>query len=329
MSTIAIGLDIGGANLKLADSNGIAKSQRFALWKEPQKLASILAEFVGSISKNTPIGVTMTGELCDCFRTKREGVHHIVAAAAKGMPNHELLFWSVCGKFMDATEAMMHPIDVAAANWHAQATFVAREQKTGLGLLIDMGSTTTDLIPFLDGRPIAQGLTDVSRLESQELIYQGTRRTPTFALQKHACAEFFATTNDVFVLLGELDENDQDFNTADGRSMTNAHAWERLARTIGGDRETLENKRVLNEAKAIRDLMRDRLGVAIRSIESRLETRFENVCISGSGEKLLSAFLTEIRPDLMQLSFSERFGREASEAACAFSVARLRSEGTE
>ena len=38
--------------------------------------------------------------------------------------------------------------DVASANWHATASLVAKLM--GDGLFVDMGSTTTDLIPIRD-----------------------------------------------------------------------------------------------------------------------------------------------------------------------------------
>jgi len=81
MSADAIGLDIGGANLKAATSAGGALSRPFALWKHPDRLADELAVIAAELRPTGPVAVTMTGELCDCFRTKRDGVRHILAAA--------------------------------------------------------------------------------------------------------------------------------------------------------------------------------------------------------------------------------------------------------
>jgi uncharacterized hydantoinase/oxoprolinase family protein len=46
----------------------------FSLWREPEHLAAALDELMASAPASTWLGVTMTGELCDSFRTKAEGV---------------------------------------------------------------------------------------------------------------------------------------------------------------------------------------------------------------------------------------------------------------
>ena len=53
---------------------------------------------------------------------------------------------------------------MASANWHALATFAVRYALTHGGLLIDIGSTTTDIISIERGQVIAAGLTDPDRL---------------------------------------------------------------------------------------------------------------------------------------------------------------------
>src|SRR4051812_46993371 len=88
-SSRIVGLDIGGANLKAARVDGTARHQMFALWKTPELLEKQLREMVDSLPACESLAVTMTGELCDCFATKREGVVHIVRStlnAADGKP---------------------------------------------------------------------------------------------------------------------------------------------------------------------------------------------------------------------------------------------------
>ena len=41
-----LGLDIGGANLKLADGLGYAQSIPFPLWQQPEQLPSALAQML-------------------------------------------------------------------------------------------------------------------------------------------------------------------------------------------------------------------------------------------------------------------------------------------
>ena len=75
-----LGLDIGGANLKAADGRGWAKSVSFPLWRDPHGLAGALDALVQNAPVSERLAVTMTGELCDCFSSKIEGVRHILAA---------------------------------------------------------------------------------------------------------------------------------------------------------------------------------------------------------------------------------------------------------
>src|SRR6185369_14920618 len=113
-------------------------------------------------------------------------------------------------------------------------------------LLLDIGSTTTDIIPLLDGNPCPRGRTDVERLQFGELVYTGVRRTPlctvapVIPFRDTPCpvaAELFATMLDVYLLLGDIPENAVDCHTANGRPATKSAAHDRLARMLCCDRE--------------------------------------------------------------------------------------------
>src|SRR5262249_3412029 len=74
------GLDIGGANLRAAHGSGAAGTQPFALWRDPAGLAPSLRRRTETLPAGDIWAVTMTGELCDCFETKRQGVAFILDA---------------------------------------------------------------------------------------------------------------------------------------------------------------------------------------------------------------------------------------------------------
>src|SRR5580658_4193295 len=181
MPSTILGLDIGGANLKAATSDKRAVSIPFALWKQPDNLPSALAELVAKFPDTEEFAVTMTGELCDCFETKRQGVEAIIAAVESVSQGRRVFVWSTDGGFVDKEEAKRNHMKVAAANWHALATLVGKYVPDGEAVLTDIGSTTTDVIPLLDGKPIPQGKTDRERMRSSELVYTGARRTPVCA----------------------------------------------------------------------------------------------------------------------------------------------------
>lgn len=173
MSQDAIGLDIGGANLKAATASGRALAIPFELWRHPDRLADELAGVRRQLPDPSSVGVTMTGELCDCFPTKRDGVRHILDAVETAFPGRAVGVWSTTGRFVPVVQAVENHVSVAAANWHALATLVGRWLAEGPALLLDTGSTTTDVIPILNGLPVPTGRDDPSRLGSGELVYTG------------------------------------------------------------------------------------------------------------------------------------------------------------
>jgi probable H4MPT-linked C1 transfer pathway protein len=331
MSRLAIGLDIGGANLKLATSDDQARSRPFELWKHPDRLTDELRDFVGGMPSDVPVGVTMTGELCDCFETKRDGVRHILAAVRDVFGPERARVWGTGGRFLTLDEAAPDYLTVAAANWHALATFAGRYVPTGYAVLIDVGSTTTDVIPIVNGRPTPVGLTDPARLDSFELVYLGVKRTPVCALVRYMIAnEWFATTQDVHVLLGDLPEDPTDCNSADSRPMTRRHAHARLSRMLGGDPLMIPEAETRRLAEEVRTEELGRIGTALNRagpMQGKGQRKGPDAWItSGSGEFLARAAI-EPRPG-DRISFSERLGPAVSEAACAYAVAVLMSEAS-
>ena len=149
------------------------------LWREPQRLPSVLSEAAASLGTAETMAVTMTAELADCFATKREGVASVLDAFKTAFPAIEPWVYGTDGAFRPAAEARRRPLRVAAANWMASATVVSGRFPDAL--FIDVGSTTTDIIPIVGGRVAARGKTDPARLRSGELIYTGALRTPVCA----------------------------------------------------------------------------------------------------------------------------------------------------
>ncbi len=129
------------------------------------------------------IVATMTGELADCYRTKDDGVRQITLAVVNAVGDRHGYIYRVDGHWVSPAEACDAPRLVAASNWHALASFVARWIDT-TGLIVDIGSTTADLIPIVAGRPASLGLTDPERLASGELVYTGVVRSPLCAIVK-------------------------------------------------------------------------------------------------------------------------------------------------
>jgi probable H4MPT-linked C1 transfer pathway protein len=310
-----LGLDIGGANLKAATLEPRAISVPFPLWKHPEKLPAALAELVARFPEADELAVAMTGELCDCYETKREGVNAILDAVEYVQKPARV--WSTSGCFLSIAEARAKHLDVAAANWHALARLAGRFSPHGSALLVDTGSTTTDIIPLIDGKPAATGRTDWERLLSGELVYRGVGRTAIHAvLNEGVCAELFATTQDAFVVLGLVPEDATNVDTADGRPLTRDKSLARLARMLGGDVETHPEAALVAFAGRVLERLLDDIGRSVRNHKADM------VIASGAGEFLVRLVLA--KEGLTRfLSLNTALGPTISACAPAYALAAL------
>ena len=148
----AAGIDIGGANLKGARDDGLVATRSFPLWRERDGLARALEELLASLQPFDRLAVTMTGELCDCYAGKEEGVLHILASVEKAAGTVPSV-WLIGGGLSSIEMARSEPLRAAAANWHALATWAASLEGNGDALLVDVGSTTTDIIRLAAAAP--------------------------------------------------------------------------------------------------------------------------------------------------------------------------------
>jgi probable H4MPT-linked C1 transfer pathway protein len=331
---IALGLDIGGANLKAADSSGNALSEAFEIWRAPGELATRLRELIARFPAAGRLAVTMTAELADCFATKTEGVGFIVGAVREAAAVIPAAIWSTAGEFVSCDSAVARPMAVAAANWHALATWAGRFAPHGRALLTDIGSTTSDIIPLENGRPVARGLTDLERLLNHELVYAGIRRTPLCALASAVpvrgrlcpvAAEFFSTALDIYLLLGLIPEDSADVQTADGRPATIARAHDRISRMVCCDREEIDLDEARSIASHFAEAQQKRLSSAIGNVIGREAGPLDTVILSGSGELLARKIVAEnpwTRGSRV-VRLSETLSGAIAEAACAHAVAML------
>lgn len=351
MSTTILGLDIGGANLKAATADKQAISTPFALWRQRDRLPQALASLVAQFPDAEELAVTMTGELCDCYGTKREGVHEIIAAVRSVSGGRRIRVWSTDGAFLDSEKANLHHMKVASANWHALATLAGQYAPRGRAILLDIGSTTTDIIPILDGVPVPRGKTDEERLESRELLYTGVRRTPLCAiLGFRGAAELFATMLDVYLTLGMIADDESDCDTADGRPATRAHARARLCRMYCGDVETVPEARTEQLTLSMKEAQTGRIRRCVETVQAELQCQPSNAeagpfridggqwvkrgkdqkpikhIISGIGEFLAREIMPFLYPTEDPVSLSDQLGPEVSACAPAYAVAVLAAQ---
>ena len=245
MTTI-IGWDIGGAHLKAALwRDGRIEAVRqipCTLWLGIHHLSDAWRSIAALFGAPGSHAVTMTGELAEIFSSRQEGVAAICRTVAALAGEADVRFYAGPRGFVREPDAVQGWQNVASANWHASATLVGRHWPEAL--FIDIGSTTTDIIPIANGIPKPRGYTDAERLETGELVYTGVMRTSLMALAGEApfegrwqrgMAEKFATTADIYRLTGELASDDDSYPASDGRTKSAEDCRARIARMLGRD----------------------------------------------------------------------------------------------
>jgi (4-(4-[2-(gamma-L-glutamylamino)ethyl]phenoxymethyl)furan-2-yl)methanamine synthase len=281
-----IGWDIGGVHTKAAALNyqgGQATdvqsaSHFFEIWRDKEALSNVLRQVAAELgaTQTTAMAVTMTAELSDAFRSKREGVLFVLDKVASVFAQNPIYTLDLCGHFVPLDEACQHPLDFAAANWLAGALLVAQYHRDGLWL--DVGSTTTDIIPLRAGQVVARGRTDTDRLRSGELVYTGVVRTNPCAIAARVpvrgemcrvSSEYFSITGDVYLLLGQIWADDYTCPTPDGRGKSEEFARERLARLVCADGEMLSEEDILVLARYLHEQQVEQIAEAVLQVLSR------------------------------------------------------------
>jgi probable H4MPT-linked C1 transfer pathway protein len=154
-----IGWDVGGAHLKAARAeNGVitrAVQVPCPLWLGLTELDRAFHEAEAAIGRASLNAITMTGELCDAFPTREDGVLGLAAIMARLLSPGRAVFYAGRSGFVTEPEIAGRATNVASANWHASAALTGMRAREAL--FIDMGSTTTDIIPVAQGRPANLG----------------------------------------------------------------------------------------------------------------------------------------------------------------------------
>ena len=243
--TTVIGWDLGGANLKLArvDDGRVTHAAQIPcpIRQDAGKFDAALADALRLCPEDAAQAVTMTGELSDVFADRAEGVAYLVGLM-RDVSDGEALFYAGESGFLDCIRAIERSPEVASANWQASAALAA--SLVPEGLLVDVGTTTTDIVPLKAGTVAARGFSDGERLTEGELIYSGAVRTPVMAVARTVpfkgrlqgvAAERFATMADVWRLLGELPADADPYPTPDLKGKSTQESAARLARMLGRD----------------------------------------------------------------------------------------------
>lgn len=273
-----IGIDVGGANLKVVDEEGV-HIHYCPLWRE-SNLAEILAEYKGADA-----AVVMSGELADGFFNKAEGIAYIVGAVQRTFPNAR--FYGTDGRFHSSACP-----ELAAANWLASVDYLRRSYPAGM--MLDIGSTTADIVPFARFDEL-RGLTDTLRLQRGYLVYTGMLRTPVATLASSAVingkvtpfsTEYFACSGDAHYVLGNITEAEYTAATPDGKEVSREACLRRLARTVCADLEEIGEDGAVAIAQAFWDAQRTLVCSAVEKAAADAQTR--EILVGGIGSPVFA-----------------------------------------
>lgn len=316
-----IGLDIGGANTKLASSDGtLVELHYLPLWKNT-RLPEVLKEIAQRL-KPEKVAVVMTGELADCFEDKEQGISFIKETVDSAFGSEKVSYINSQGRFQNEADSLR---ELAAANWAASASLIGEE--IGDCLFVDVGSTTSDIISIVSGEHRA-GLTDFERLLRSELVYAGVLRTNLAALlekvklEKGICrtsSELFATTADAYLILGEIDEGMYTCETADGAGRSKTDAMRRIARLVCADLSEVGEHEIYEIAAQVKEKQVSTLTEAIFEVAER--NGLKKVAAAGLGEFLISEAAERLGFECV--SVSGRWGEEISKVFPAYAAARM------
>src|SRR5678816_286062 len=106
-----VGWDIGGVNTKVArvEAGAVVAvlSHAFEIQRDPGALGPLLSELAGRVGSTDGDrhAVTMTAELSQMFRTKRDGVAFVLDALSSSFPSSNVRVYTVDGRFLSPADA--------------------------------------------------------------------------------------------------------------------------------------------------------------------------------------------------------------------------------
>jgi len=329
-----IGWDIGGAHLKavLLEGGNIINEIQIPceLWRGLDRLefalSKVLVDFDG---KDAQHAITMTGELVDLFESRHHGVIEIANLSARLLGNNTQFYVAGHG-FVSLKSVSEYTGRIASVNWHASASWLAKYIENAL--FVDIGSTTTDIISIIDGEVAEIGLTDGLRMQEDTLVYTGVVRTPLMALasklmfngsETNVAAEYFATTADIYRLTGDLKQDIDMAETADGKGKSKVESARRLARMIGCDVEDWPISTWQNFALVCKESQMLQIKQAILK---HLKTNM-TIVGAGAGTFLVKELADDLKCEYLTLSQVTSFDFNVNLEVCfpAFAVAKLAS----
>ena len=286
-----IGWDIGGAHIKAAKIDFNKKTSKTKqiyspIWKNLNYLKKSIKLIKKKLGKTNYHAITMTAELSDIFPDRKKGVNHVVNLSSKILGEKNIFFYSK-KSFLIKKLAIKKPFELNSMNWHATASFISNFFPNCI--LVDIGSTTSDIIPIKNKEIISKDVSDYQRLKSNELIYLGVLRTPIQAVEKkkNLINENFANLSDVYRVLNKIPSTFDLLPTLDSKTKNKHDSARRIARIFGKDYKKTHFLKWKKTASQIEKKQKKILKKSINKIKKRNFSKEIPIIGAGVGEFLL------------------------------------------
>ncbi|MDR2624458.1 MAG: H4MPT-linked C1 transfer pathway protein [Methanobrevibacter sp.] len=334
------GFDIGGANTDLAivdfRENGEIENitvdfEYLPMWSDDHRLGDVLLSLIDEndeLDNIDGVGVSMTGELVDAYTKKEEGVLDI---SKKVMTIFKIPVGFVgVDRFLTYDEVLKNSSQIAAANWIATSVIISKISENCI--FMDTGSTTTDIIPIKNGKECSKGRSDFERLSTGELVYTGTLRTNLSSFLKRVelngrtytvASELFATTADIYNVLGKINEEEYSCSTSDGAGKSKMESMIRISRVLCGDMDILSEEDVMAISKSAYKKQVEQIAEGLKKVSKR--ENLDKVVTTGLGGEILGKKAAKLL-NLYHVSMNDFYTKEESVVAPAIGTAVLMHE---
>lgn len=336
---ISVGLDIGGANVKInaivmTDSGEFRLIHYFNRQMLVDNFDHVLNTFKNDFKVNFDVvGVTTTGEYGIIFPRLKDGIIFFKEKISNFFK--QPTYWMNLSGDMIKLGELNDPYDVVASNWVATSLFVG-EYICRDCILVDSGSTTTDIIPISKGRPVNKSRFDYERLASGNLVYTGginthvgciTNKLILNEVETNLSSEYFATAGDIHYILGHI--NSLTYRNYLGRFPGYSNpdeCYTRLAHMICADDKLISRETILDMAKQVYEKQLNQISESIKRVYLESRAYYDKkpaIVTTGMCSDFLVKPAAKKAGFVEIISVGEKMGTDISITTPSFAVAVL------
>ncbi|MBU0762972.1 MAG: hypothetical protein KKD39_08095 [Candidatus Altiarchaeota archaeon] len=302
MKTRVLGLDLGGLTIKgvvvdvLSDGSYKFVSE-FSEFFYPHNLEAVLSQYSEDADA---VGIASTAEyVYPDYPRLSDGIRFFSEKLSK-IFNKDILWMNHSGCLTENKHVMQTPYDVASTNWVATSYLLG--EKLNECILVDIGTSSADVIPIIGGYPAGDCKYDYQRLITGELFYTGGVFTQISAIvswlnvdgvRTRVSSEYFCNSGDIHLMLGNIDDKTHSKYLRMFMGFSNPwDCYNRLAHMVCADDNILDRETMLDMASQIEKKQIEDVASCITKVYTRTEDMFSAhppIVVAGSSSAFLCA----------------------------------------